>query len=561
MKEKKTVPIYSLSVTDHPTSCLVKIGHNQIRSLIDTGAELSLLSERAYNSLKYRPPLKRKNIALQAANGSGIKVLGEIILPFKMGGVKLEHNFIVASDLNRSMLLGRDFLFKNGVRLYCDLKKIRVKGAYIPLENDIHISAVTRLSKTVTLKPRTVYLVEAKVKKTGYFDEKAAYQLENLESGFLATQPEIEISPALVTLSDDPLTGSPHQGKVKLNRFGAAKEKKRESYSFPVQITNDSDKHVRLKRGCLLGKIRKAAVIETIQRDKPCKKSDKEFVEEIHADKEHEGVVAEMLLRNKDLFAFSDLELEKTDLMTAEMDTGDARPINLRPYRIPLAQRETVSEALDEMVSAGLIRPSCSPWNFPMVLVQKKPEPGQPPPRPRMCIDFRALNRVLRIQSFPLPLIEDILGNLRGSTYYSTLDLRSGFHQIPLSEDSIPKTAFSCFKGKFEFTVLPFGVANAPSLFQAMATKLLSGCEEFAIAYIDGILIHTKSTIEDHLKHVQMVLDRIRRHNLRLKLSKCHFRLASGFVDKRQQWADTTNNLDNQTSILMLKEISSKIHI
>ena len=101
--------------------------------------------------------------------------------------------------------------------------------------------------------------------------------------------------------------------------------------------------------------------------------------------------------------------------------------------------------------------------------------------------------------------------------------MRSGFHQIKLTDSSSPKCSFSTFKGKYEYRVMPFGLNNAPAIFQKMATRLIQGFENFCIVYVDDILIYTKSSAEDHLMHVQLVLDRIRKHNLKLKLSKCAF--------------------------------------
>ena len=122
----------------------------QLRALVDSGAELTLINKKIYDSLKYKVPIKRKNIALQSANGSSINALGEIELSFKMGGLKLEHNFIVVSNLNRGVLLGRDFLVKHSARIYFDLGKIRIQNAYIPMEDDTKISSVCRLTKTIT---------------------------------------------------------------------------------------------------------------------------------------------------------------------------------------------------------------------------------------------------------------------------------------------------------------------------------------------------------------------------------------------------------------------------
>ena len=243
----------------------------------------------------------------------------------------------------------------------------------------------------------------------------------------------------------------------------------------------------------------------------------------IQVSEENIAPVSELLMANKDIFAFKDSELLCTDLTEVDIDTGDNKPINIRPYRIPLAQRQIVSDSIDEMLKARIIKPSFSPWCFPVVLVEKKPDATGIKPPPRICVDYRQLNRIIQIQSYPLPLIDDILGNLKDCTYFTTLDLRAGFHQIKLTKDAAPKTAFACFKGKYEYVRLPFGLTTSPSHFQGMINKLLSGLEQTSIAYIDDILVFTKSDLKDHLVQVEKVLSRIRKHSLKLKLNKCSF--------------------------------------
>ena len=162
------------------------------------------------------------------ANGSSIKVLGSIDLDFKIAGIKLKHEFIVVTDLNRNIILGRDFLMKNKVRIYCDLHKLKLQNAYVPLENDVHISAISRLNKTITLKPQTAYLVEARLKRTPYLCSFTECTINKLEKGFLNDQPELELTPIVATVVN---------GK------------------FPIQIVNKSNKFIRLKKGCVIGKI------------------------------------------------------------------------------------------------------------------------------------------------------------------------------------------------------------------------------------------------------------------------------------------------------------------
>ena len=457
------------------------------------------MNRKTYESLNYRPKLIKDTQTVTSANGSLLSTLGTIQLDIKISGFTLTETFLVVESLNRNLILGMPFLTKNGVRLYYDLKKMRLNNVYVDLESDVHISSISRISKTTVLRPRTIYLIQAQLKKTDYFDTQKTYQIEKLQRGFLADQPEIEITPSLM--------------KLRNGRF------------FPVQIVNNSNKFIKLKRGCLLGAVTALQDINSIEADhRPLKKpiSNEDFCKQINVHEEHKQAVTNVLLQYKDRFAFSDLDLDVTDLVEADVDTGDAQPISLRPYRVPLADREMVMKTIDEQLEAGLIERSYSPWSFPIVLVDKKADEHNPASK-RMCIDFRALNAVTKVYSYPMPLIDDVLAGLRGATYYTTLDLRSGFYQVKLTERSIPKCTFSCFYGKFSARRLVFGLVNAPSVFSNLANKLLTGLEAFSCAYIDDILIWTKSDIQDHLKHVQIVMDRLRRHHLKLKLSKCHF--------------------------------------
>ena len=168
------------------------------------------------------------------------------------------------------------------------------------------------------------------------------------------------------------------------------------------------------------------------------------------------------------------------------------------------------------MLEAKVIERSQSPWSFPLVVVKKKDGSD------RMCVDFRTLNKIVRPVSYPLPLIDDILSLLGNAKYFTALDLKSGYWQVQLDDDSKEKTAFACHRGLFQFNVMPFGLSNAPAVFQELMNIVLQGCEDFAMAYLDDVLIFSKDE-KEHLQHIQIIFDRIRQHGLKLKLKKCAF--------------------------------------
>ncbi|GJR50837.1 putative nucleotidyltransferase, ribonuclease H [Tanacetum coccineum] len=178
---------------------------------------------------------------------------------------------------------------------------------------------------------------------------------------------------------------------------------------------------------------------------------------------------------------------------------------------------QELSEQLQELQDKGFIRPSHSPWGAPVLFVKKKDGSF------RMCIDYRELNKITIKNRYPLPRIDDLFDQLQGACYFSKIDLRSGYHQLRVHEDDIPKTAFRTRYGHFEFTVMPFGLTNAPTVFMDLMNRVCKPyLDKFVIVFIDDILIYSK-TKEEHEVHLKLVLELLRKEKLYAKFSKCEF--------------------------------------
>ena len=182
---------------------------------------------------------------------------------------------------------------------------------------------------------------------------------------------------------------------------------------------------------------------------------------------------------------------------------------------------------------AGVIKKSISPWASSIVVIPKKSAPGEPP-RHRICIDFRKLNELQpevhhadletggNISLVPLPEIDEMYGRLQGAKVFTTLDLRSGYYHISLSESSKAKTAFVILFGKYQFKAVPFGLAQVPAYFQQLISMVLQGCSDFAMAYLDDIIIFSKNEAE-LIKHIEVIFQKLKEAGLKLKESKCDF--------------------------------------
>ncbi|GKC54071.1 putative reverse transcriptase domain-containing protein, partial [Tanacetum coccineum] len=173
--------------------------------------------------------------------------------------------------------------------------------------------------------------------------------------------------------------------------------------------------------------------------------------------------------------------------------------------------------APQELSDKGFIRPSSSPWGAPVLFVKKKDGSF------RMCIDYRELNKLTIKNRYPLPRIDDLFDQLQGSSVYSKIDLRSGYHQLRVREEDIPKTAFRTRYGHYEFQVMPFGLTNAPAVFMDLMNRVCKTyLDKFVIVFIDDILIYSKNK-QEHEEHLKIILELLKNEELYAKFSKCEF--------------------------------------
>ena len=452
------------------------------------------MHRRVYDSLKDKPKLQNKNVSLQSVNGEHLKLDGYATIPFEIGGHKMSHPFYIVRNMNRKLILGRDWLQNNGVRLYFDLGCIRVNQTYIPLQEDLHISSIARVHTKTKVKPQTAVICKCKVRNNPGLPTSGSYQISPAEIGFLNYEPGL-----MVTSSVAKMTG---------NRF------------IPVLLVNNTNKTYTVRKGCPLAKIEQVqgneimSVSECTNTSNTCQTH--ETFECVDVPDKHRQEILDLLKANADLFAQKDSELSHTDTVKMKINTGDNPPIKFRSYRTPLNNRKVIDDAIDEMLNAKIIQRSKSPWSFPVVIVDKKDGSK------RFCVDFRALNKITKSNSYPLPVIDDILALLGRAKHFTSLDLKSGYWQVLMDDNDKEKTAFACHRGLFEFNVMPFGLTTAPAVFQELMARVLEGLDKFTVAYLDDILIYS-ATLEGHLAHIQQVFDRLREHSLRLKLKKCSF--------------------------------------
>lgn len=209
-----------------------------------------------------------------------------------------------------------------------------------------------------------------------------------------------------------------------------------------------------------------------------------------------------------------------SQITTGELNIRLKNPdkiVQRRPYRLAPGEREHVKAIIKDLKDNNIIRDSNSPFASPILLVRKKDGSD------RLCVDYRELNRNTVRDHFPLPLIDDHISKLSKARYFTVLDMTAGFHQIPVAPDSIEKTAFVTPDGQFEFLRMPFGLCNAPPVFQrAISTALKPFVDDFVLIYIDDVVIYSE-TPEQGLEHLKQVLGALRKTGFSLNINKCKF--------------------------------------
>lgn len=512
------------------------IGSVPVVFTADTGATKTIISDRVYNKLDpaYRPTLI-KTSCLVGAGGTPINEKGKAIFDIQIGPVSLQKEIIVA-EIEDECLLGIDILQNDdggpadllltkgvivlkGQEIPCiqiglksEIRKVRAADHYtIPGYSEAVIDVMVDRSEADDSCVRAHYIIEP----TAYFKETYPLQMASVLVDVNAN-PTCKIRllnpfPNAAFVNQDAVLGQAEEiGVLKgvIKREENPAESNNNTYIRRVTVSKETE----IKS---VGETSDKSQPDIEIKDIPEHLRDL-FLKSIKGrSHEEQQAIANILIKFKDTFSINDLDLGLTHLNEHTIDTGDAKPVKQPPRRVPLAFAEQEKKAVEELLAKGVIRKSTSPWASPIVLVKKKN--GQIRP----CVDYRRVNQLVKPDGFPLPRIQDCLDAVAGSTLFSTFDLTSGFFQIPLKTEDVPKSAFVCKYGQFEMLRMPFGLNNSSNTFQRTMELALQGLQwETCIIYIDDVIVYGK-TFKDHMERVQEVLERLQAAGLKLKPEKC----------------------------------------
>lgn len=536
--------------------------HQNVCVTCDTGAEHSFINEltlasiqgaRSRNELKVWPT----TTTIMDASGNTMTLLGLALIELEIQGKKtLPIPVLVVPQATFGVLIGQDWLktivaadimyssdlivFNKGPWKGCatKLRYRNCKGESASKQVGVYLLAnLTVAAKTSAIAPcrlpqsikSTNCMIEAKSGRNGLLIPRVILET--------AKQPHIAIT-------------NPTNHDITIVK-GARLSTATEIHEKPEEPEEEKDSHSsnEISRPAMRGRRHRDAATQvgnyprTINRESAVRreKLKSKLERPAQMSKEDWKKIENCVLDNNDVFALAPEEITGTTWAKHSIDTGTARPIRCKPRRLVESQKPFVKAEIDKLIDLGWIVPSQSPWASSIVMVRKKNGEW------RMCIDFRALNDVTIKDAYRLLNIEEVLDTMQGAKIFTVLDMMSGFHQIPMDERSRGKTAFLSQFGFFEYTTMPFGLANAPAEFQRLADLLLAGIEwRFALCYIDDVVIFSK-TVEEHVGHLADVFERFRKANLKLKPAKC--RLACSQVQY----------LGHEISAEGIRPLSSKI--
>ena len=503
-------------------------------ALVDSGSQITTITEEFYNSLSPRPHLWSLeeldlNLKVQGAGGHDIPYIGCILadvqVPFMPNcTIKVGVLVVPATDygLEVPIILGTNVISR--CRRTCDCETAvpdNWKNAFAACHTESAGIVKSTIKVTIKLKPNDSITLSGMVRNCRQIVSAVTETAKGVSS-------RLGVCPRVVKL--DP------KGK---------------NQRVPVKIFNVSAREVQIEPRTPLCELQEVQVLRNLEfaskentvgtqegnsdngKAQCCQqsvKTDKNYestqpsgidLSKSALDDKQKDEMTRFLLKWKHMFSTDITDLGNCDLFKHRINLTDNEPFKEPHRRIPPALFQEVREHILEMLEAGAIRPSKSPYSSNVVIVRKKDGTI------RFCVDFRKLNSKIIKDAYAIPRPEETLHLLVGAKYFTKLDLRSGYWQVEIEEEDKPKTAFQVGTlGFYEFHRMPFGLCNAPATFQRLMEMCMGDMNlRDCLVYLDDIIIFS-SSFEEHIDRLTAVFSRLQEHNLKLKASKCEFMMS-----------------------------------
>ena len=508
------------------------------------------MSLEMYEKLKLKDLNTTSIPHVVGASGKSLDARGRTKCEVNINGRVFYQTFIVCEHLKRPIILGRDFSIQNCIGISwtkTNTRQLTQNNEVIAetAEYQTPSRASVSLKKNIKIPPRSCTVVDVDINTT----EKIKVEVIP-DQLWLSANPNICTYPMIADLKErEPNTVTPfiivnfshHEHLHLLKDHVVAFTEKDCNEGEVLEIFTMEQLEKELPRNWIPERKRQEKFSEFFEN--PFMQKDDDFLKSPAEAPVHRKVLLEdknispktqeafdkLCKKYDDIISKNSGGIGKTVLVEMEIDTGNHPPIASKLYTLPLKHYDWVQKEIETLERAGIIERSISPWASPVVIVPKKSAPGEPPRR-RMCVDYRRINKLQPevtkadggkgcISLIPLPKIDELYAKLKGYKVFSSLDLRSGYYHIGLKDSAKPKSAFVLSSlGKYQFNRVPFGLGQAPAYFQKLINDVLKGCN-FAMGYLDDIIIYSRSKKE----HLEEIFTRLKAAGLKLKLEKCCF--------------------------------------
>lgn len=488
------------------------IGEMSVNFLIDCGATSSLISDNVISKLgsKGSSRLQPTDSVLKTVNGDFMSVAGRVDLALEIGRSKFDIPFVVCG-IEADGILGQDFLKQHVDSINYKRSCLVLGQNIVPLWTGGQANQVCRIeiSDTVKIPSRCRRSVTVNIPQKEHLSE-FGYVEPCIE---LMAKSCICVIGGVVNTTKDTIAlhilnyGDEETTVYKNTNLGTC-----ESY-FERDSARERVAAVQELSDVAVSENRESAD-DTILPDHLIGLFDRSSANLSETEKRG---LRKLLIKYAGVFSKNSEDIGKTNVVEHAINTGTAAPIRQPPRRLPLGKREIERTEVQKMLERGVIEPSSSAWSSPVVLVTKRDG------TPRFCLDYRKLNDVTIKDAYPLPRVDDCIDALAGAKYFSSLDLNSGFWQVAMKPEDKEKTAFSTTLGLYQFNVMSFGLANAPSTFERLMENVLRGLQWIeCLLYMDDIIVPC-TTVEEGLVRLEHVFQRLQNACLKCKPSKCVF--------------------------------------
>ena len=489
-----------------------------LHALLDTGAiPISVINEVVYRDLNLSKNTKLLPVQkpVLSVSGNSVDVLGSVDLTITIAHCRIRHRFVVARNIQQSMILGWDFLVANEINLNMSDFSIQLDGVKVPLlskQEFIPFSCSVVIDENIVVPSNTEMVVPMRLVNANSScynfcpDYAGIFEPERNEDVLLACSCTATVSKKGI---------------------------------IPVLVVNLSDQSVTLYENTPMGSYYSTTemvgeVYEIVQgadfsRPFPSsakttyKKEGKPYppidLSNADLDSSQKLEVQALLQEYEDVFSKHSRDFGRTNLVRHKIELSDSEPPKQRSYRVAPKLREILREKVDDLLEDDMIELSTSSFAAPALLVRKKSPDNSK--QYRLVVDFRATNKITLKDSHKLPRIDDSIDALHGNIYFSTLDLASGFWQVEVEPDDREKTAFSTGDGLYQWKVMPMGMKNSSSSFQRLMEFAFRGMHWTKVCFfIDDVIVFGKN-FQEKLANLSEALGRLREANLKVRPDKC----------------------------------------